>query len=139
MTLNEVCKGNAEAIDFLTRWGAYSHGVDDLIDEVTDSEFKVSLFARAIEIYTHPFFLKNISALRQVALHATNMYADSVKLEKSEVKWEKDFADWARHAAAEMVLAVAHIVGGYDHMRFVSFEMRKLCYVEHHDNEGTPT
>jgi hypothetical protein len=139
MTLSDISKGNAEAVDFLTRWGAYVHGIDDLIDEVSDNEFKISLFARAIEIYTHPFFLKNIIALRQVALHANNLYADSVACEKSEVKWEKDFADWARHSPTEMVLAVANIAGGYDHMRAVSMEMRKLCYNEHHDDKGNAT
>ncbi len=137
MTILDVCKGNTEAVDFLNRWSAYAHGVDDLIDETTDNEFKIALFARAIEIYSHPFYLKNLIALRQVALHANNMFADSVAWEKSDVKWQKDFADWGRHAATEMVIAVANIIGGYDHMRAVSLEMRKLCYTQHH-KDGKP-
>jgi hypothetical protein len=137
MTISEVCKGNAEAVDFLNRWSNYCHAIDDIIDEEKTNEFKLATFARAIEIYTHPFFLKNLASLRQVAIHATNLYADSVAWERSTEQWQKDFVDWARHGGAEMVLAAAGIVGGYDHMRVVSLELRKLCYFEHH-KDGQP-
>lgn len=138
MTINEVCNGNAEAVDFLNRWSNYVHAIDDIIDENKSPEFIVSTFARSIEIHTHPFWLKNLAALRQVELHANNIYADTVNCEKSDEPWKKHFADWGRHGATEMVLAVAGIVGGYEHMRAISLEMRKLCYFEHHADDGTP-
>jgi hypothetical protein len=136
MTLIEVCKDNLEAVDFLNRWSKYVHAVDDLVDEPFDSGNIIKSHATAIEIYTHPFFLKNLVALRQVAIYSNNLYADSVVWEKSDEKWKLDFVDWARHSPSEMVIATANIVGGYDHMRVVSLEMRKLCYFEHHREDG---
>jgi len=138
LTVSEICKGNPEAIDFINRWSNYVHAIDDIIDEDKSPDFIVSTFARAIEIHTHPFWLKNLTVLKQVELQANNIYCDTVICEKSDEKWKQHFADWGRHGATEMVLAVAAIVGGYEHMRSISLEMRKLCYFEHHDEHGNP-
>lgn len=95
--------------------------------------------ALAVVLYTHPFFLKNAGALRQVVLNCTNAYADSALWEHSEVDWQRQWADHYRHFGAEMVLAVASICGGYEHMRSFSPELRCICYHEHHLPNGEPT
>lgn len=134
----EACKGNLEAIDFLNRWNDYAHAVDDVIDEEVTKDFKIATFAKAIDIHTHPFYLKYLHILKPIEIQLNNLFADSVEFEKSDEKWKRDFSDWARHGAAEMVIAVARIVGGYEHMRLISLETRRLCYFEHHKEDGTP-
>lgn len=143
--LNRICTPHpgmapdAEAIDFLSQhWAPYVHAIDDIVDEEVSAEGKIAAFARAAYLYTHPFFMKHAGALRQVVLLVTNMYADSVAWEKSDVDWQRDWSDHNRHAGMEMVIAVAMIVGGYEHARAISLEQRVICYVGHHDREGAP-
>jgi hypothetical protein len=112
--------------------------IDDIEDERTTPEFRLATFAAAVELYTCAFFVRHMAALKPVVLNCTNMYADAVAWEKSDVKWQRDFADWARHSGAEMVMAVAGIVGGYAHMRSISLELRTVNYSEHHGEDGKP-
>ena len=131
--LERVCLGNAEAIDFLANhWAPYCHEVDDIIDrDRTGSEEILSTFARAIILYSHPFYLRNIAALRAVALATTNTYADSVSWERSAQPHQREWADFNRHVGMDMVIAVAQVCGGYDHGRSVSQELRETCFAEH--------
>lgn len=137
--IKSICKGNLEAEQFLAAWSAYVHGIDDLVDETTTNEFKIKLFIQALDLYNQPFYLKNRERLNGLIISCTNLYADSVAWEKSGVTWQKTFADWARHAGVEMVLQIACIVGGYDHMRAISLELRTINYVEHHNEKGEMT
>lgn len=128
-----------EAMDFLANhWAPYCHQVDDLIDgERSKPEEILATFALAITLYSHPFFLRHVSALRQVALNTTSMYADSVGWEKAQ-DWRGTWADHHRHCALEMVAAVAMICGGYTHARQLMPELRKMAWHEHHNQNGKP-
>lgn len=141
--LQRICRGDTEAMDFLSQhWAPYVHDIDDIVDEVlpargqVDAERVLRAFARAAYLFSHPFYLKHIGALRQVVLVVTNMYADSVAWERSAVPWQREWADHARHAGMEMVIAVAMIAGGYEHARAISQEQRVICWHEHHTPTG---
>lgn len=135
--LARCCLGNQEAIGFLLLWRQYVHAIDDFIDnDRTGPEFLLTTFASAATLYSHPFYLKNLLALRQMVYNCTNAYADSVAWENSDLSWRRSFADHYRHFGAEMVLAVAGICGGYEHMRSISPELRIICWHEHHDQAG---
>lgn len=138
--LRRICLDNAEAMDFLANWWSpYVHEIDDIIDgERTLPEDILRTFARAVGLYSHPFYVRNMVELRRVVLLVNNLYADSVAWEKSNVAWQRDWADHNRHVGMEMVIAVAQIVGGYDHGRQVSQEQRAICWSEHHGREGKP-
>jgi hypothetical protein len=136
-SLQRACCGNADAMDFLNRWRAYVHAIDDLVDgDLAGHEALLSTFAQAIPLYSHPFYLNHLRELRQIALNCTNAYADVVAWEKSGQPWQAQFADHYRHFGAEMVLAVAMICGGYEHARSFSLELRTICWLEHHDAAG---
>src|SRR5260221_14792047 len=63
-----ACNGNADAFNFLTLWARYVHEIDDLVDgDRTGHEALLATFAFAIELYSHPFYLRHLPALRQVA------------------------------------------------------------------------
>lgn len=138
-TISRACLGNEEAMHWLNMWGTYVHAIDDIEDTKTDAEFRLKTFALAVELYTHPFFLKNIDRLKQIVLSCTNAFADSVEWEKSDEEWKRNFADHYRHFGVEMVLAVAGICAGpraYEHMRSISLEYRTICWCEHHTQDG---
>lgn len=128
-----VCAGDREAFDFLCVWARYCHEVDDIIDgDRRDVADILSTFALAPMVYSHPFYLRHLPALRQVVLLVANMFAESVEWEKSMVPWRREFAGVYRHAGNEMVIAVAQLCGGYDHARMISGEQREICYFTQH-------
>jgi hypothetical protein len=164
-SLEACCKGNREAMEFLALWSDYVNLVDDLVDEeLSSDEWRVTsdkresdgaqrsarptsaiirgaerlcgMGAAAIALYSHPFYLKNLPALRQIALNCTNAYMDSVRFEKSSQAWQREWADHYRHFGSEMVIAVAGICGGYQQMRAVSETIRVICWQSHHDEKG---
>jgi hypothetical protein len=137
--LTAATSGNREAMEFLELWRTYVHWIDDLVDqERKGPEALLEVFALAIELYSHPFYLKNLPALRQIARNVTCGYADVVKWEQSPVKWQAEWADHYRHIGQEMVIAVAGLTGGWNGMRRVSETLRAVGWLEHHDKEGNP-
>jgi hypothetical protein len=136
--LQRICCGQPDAMDFLAHyWSPYVHEIDDFMDgDRTDKRDLLKTFARAAMLYSHPFYLKHLTALRAVVLNVTVTYADSVDWEKSNEGWKRDWADHNRHAGMDMVLAVAAICGGYEHAFAISQEQRAICWHEHHDREG---
>lgn len=138
-----ACLNNKEAMSFLSFWGAYVHAIDDIIDgDKNTPEDILRAFSLAITLYSHPFYLKNIEALRQIAINATHAYADSVAWEHSKEDWQRSFSDHYRHFGQEMVFAVASICSypnSYDHIRSLSLEWRTVCWMEHHKQDGTPS
>lgn len=136
--IERACMGNAAAIEFVWRWAKYCHAIDDIEDEVTTPEFRLGTFVQALEVYTCPFFKQHEAALKPLVYLITNQYADSVAWEKSKEQWKREYSEWARHCGAEMVLAVAGIVGGYQHMRAISLELRTVNYAEHFTETPSP-
>ncbi len=135
--IERVCCKDPEAMDFLANhWAPYCHAVDDCVDDPQNThEQLLATFARAIMLYSHPFYVRNLLALRQVALNITHVYAQTVAWEKSELGWQRIWADHHRHVSNEMVVAVATICGGYVHARTVVPELRVMAYAEHHKGD----
>ena len=136
--MERACLNQPEAIDFVWRWANYVHAIDDIEDEVTTPEFRLGTFIQALEVFTSPFFRRHEAALKPLVYLITNQYADSVKWEKSKEPWQREYSEWARHSGAEMVLAVAAIVGGYQHMRAISLELRTVNHAEHYTERPSP-
>lgn len=138
-THQRACCGNAEALNFLGKWASYVHNIDDAIDgDVPGPEHLLATFAQAIEIYSHPYYLRHISALKPIAIMITSTYADSVEFERSDVEWKRQWADQFRHVGKVMVEAVATLCGGYDTLRSVSQELNAMCHGEYRIGEKMP-
>ena len=136
--LERVCCNDPEAMRFLALWHEYVHAVDDIEDEETTAEFRMRAWVLALELYTTPFFRAHEQRLKQIVLNCTNAYADCLAWEKSDVEWQRQWVDHYRHFGAEMVFAIAQIVGGWDHARSLSLEQREFNWKEHHDTAGKP-
>jgi hypothetical protein len=132
--LQRVCLNNREAMDFLANhWQPYVHEIDDIVDgDRPAPRDLLATFGRAAVLFSHPFYLAHMPALRQVVLNVTVAYADSVHWEKSPTGWQREWADHNRHAGMEMVVAVALICGGIEHALAISLEQRSICWHEHH-------
>jgi hypothetical protein len=142
--VKRVCAGDAQAEDWMQGLRAYVHLSDDIVDEDLAPEHKVrgaerlcQLSALSIKLCTHPFFLKHQGPLHGAMLSNLVAYADSVQWE-TEPGWKGTCADWLRHGGIEVVMIIAAAVGGYEHMRSFSQELRTLAYDLHHDEEGKP-
>jgi hypothetical protein len=134
---SNICLGNQEAIEFVRKWIQYVHAIDDVVDEEWDvgcsgSELKITSYILALEVYTTPFFLRNMQALKQMVYAITHLYMDSVSLAEKNV----NFAEYARHSGTEMLVAVAQIVGGYQHAKAISYELHQVNYTKAHDEKG---
>jgi hypothetical protein len=139
--ITRICAGDAEAMDFLANhWSPYVHEIDDIMDgDRPNPRDQLMTFARACVLFSHPFYLKHLAALRQLVLNITVAYADSVDWEQPTAQpWQQSWADHHRHCGLEMVVAVATICGGHEHGFAISQEQRSLCHVDHHNREGKP-
>jgi len=136
--IQRICRSDPEAMDFLANyWARYCHEIDDIIDgDRVGPELILGTFALAIELYSHPFYIKHLAGLRQVARNITSTYADTVAWEQGPADWQRKWAEHHRHCSNEMVQAVAMICGGYEHARAIMPELRAMAYHEHHDREG---
>lgn len=137
--MNVIACGNVEARSVLESWWEFCHAVDDVIDEQQwNADSILNAFALGLGFYSHPFYRRYALVLQMPVLLATNFYADSVVWEKEPVLWKRQWADVLRHAGNELIVAVAIIVGGFDHAQKISRALLASCYVYHADKYGTP-
>lgn len=141
--LLRLTNGNAEAQEWIQLGRLYIHEADDLIDEDvaagnvrSAADRACRLGAMALDLYTHPFFLKNMAALKYAMLRNLHNYRDSVTWENSVVQWQNQFSDWARHGWLDVCITVGDICGGYDNTCNETLEMRALSYADHHKETG---
>jgi hypothetical protein len=131
--------GDAEAVDWLVRYNAYAHQLDDLVDGDVEPRVGALTLARmALELYSHPFWVRHGLRLYAVARLCHSNYEDSVHWEKSPVAWQRTEADVIRHCGSDMVRAVADLMAGYPAMREISPILRIIGYEDHHDEHGNP-
>lgn len=138
-----LCNGDQMALDWVQLGRLYCHAIDDLIDEdltkgnaVTGAERACKIGAMALQLYTHPFFLRHAAVLRSHMMLNTLTYADSVRWENDKEEWKRQFSDWFRHGWVQVCLVVGELCGGYDNARSVSTEMWTMAYANHHKPTG---
>lgn len=137
--LKQYLHTDPDALLFAVSFLAYCHAIDDIIDgDKTDSEHIIKTFEFAATLYSSPFYQRNINILYALVRATSNAYADSVRMEKSKVKWEQTIADTLRQYGNEVIIACIEIVSGYDARREVSQQIRSISYKEHHTDKGTP-
>lgn len=146
MQLLRLCCGNTEAVQWLSIGHAYIHEIDDLIDEdiPRKSPGTVERIGRigmlALQLYTHPFFLRYSGALSAAMITNCNLYMDSVRWEKSDVPWQRNFSAWARHGWVDVALLVGFLCAqpGRDPSAFAHLrrEAKEIRHSSQHDHAG---
>lgn len=123
-----------DAVDFLVTMFHIGEVWDDLIDRdkpISDEQINAGFVAALFELTANPFFQRHHHYLRPVMMSGVNGWLDSVHYEKytSDTHW-KHWAFVLRNWYMDIVPACAFLVGGFDHMRFVSLEARKFFQTE---------
>jgi hypothetical protein len=134
----DLCCKQVSAVKFVHAWNNYCHDVDDFIDKPKEQtpEKLIRLLVSAKSIYCCQFFRLNEYALEPLITLVSNGYADSIAWEKSTEGWQRYYSDTLSAIGNEVLLKVAEICGGWDHMRVVSPMVRKFSYLCHHTEDG---
>lgn len=137
--LHAMMRGNTAAIAFLMLWRRYCHSIDDLIDgDLKGNQELLRTLALAAEVYNHPFYVEHRALLYPIARRVTIVYAVVVDWEHSPTDWKRQWADHYRHAAVEMWITIADMLGGYDHALPWVRECFATAYVQHHAPDHHP-
>lgn len=130
----EACCNNPDALMFVSAFHHYCHTIDDFVDgdKQFNAESMLDMLMQANVLYSTPFYINNCIRLQPVIANITNTYADSVAWEKSDVDWKRNVADVIRQCGNDMVVTVAWICGGYQHMRTISLKLREFAYHSQH-------
>lgn len=130
--VRRAVQGSDDAYRFLFGWHHLCHAIDDIIDgDVPAERIKEELlatFVYAKDLYSTAFYRQFTAELSGMIDAIFNAYADSVKWENNaQVElWKQEQADILRSQGCDMILLVAKLCGGYDHMRSLSEAVREL-------------
>lgn len=128
-----AANGNELALEFLGLFHPYVHRIDDFIDNrEQDPQKFLSILIDANIVYSCPFYVQHAIRLSPIVANLTNTFADSLAWEGDKKEWKRQWADVMRFSGNEMVLAVAMICGGYEHMRSISLVLKELVWMCHH-------
>jgi len=139
-----------DAYQWLYLYRHYCHAIDDLIDvpeRRADNEYILLVFNKALDIFSHPFYVNHVGRLYSVVKGIHNTYADSLKWEGSKEEWRATYADVIRCVTNDMMVAVVSIAVfeqtgsydlGYEAGREVSILAREKSWFDHHKEDGTP-
>ena len=130
---DRAAQGRADAFEVLKTWNEWAHAVDDIIDEkITDPERIVAAHIAMFNLTRLPFYRQHASELDGVIFAVINLWLDTVRFEQSTEMWQRAWADAARSCGNELVVAVARLVGGWDHSRAISGALRELSWKDQH-------
>lgn len=124
-----ACKGNKDAESYLWAIARVARALDDHTDGDHDADIPRLVVDAMVNIPGNAFYLANQTRLVPVQALALNAWMDSNQ-------WETAGGERSRQALVlrdyinELVQLVALIVGGWDHMRDVSMQVRELFFKE---------
>lgn len=109
---------------------------DDLIDKdkvISDTTINRVFMATLLDLPRNLFWQKYSPAMTPIITMCINAWLDATEAEKSDELWKRRLAFYLRNMAIELVLYIAHITGGWEHMRAISLEVR--TFFAHEDFE----
>lgn len=130
----------AEAQQFWSNFGLYSHMIDDLIDrDIPDNpETFGAILMMACNLYSCNFYVKYQQHLYHAIHMIHHIYFDSVRMERSKELWKKEHADVLKSMGIQLSLTIIEILGEYNKRRELSDAMYKFSYEVQHDENGNP-
>lgn len=127
--------GQEQPLAFLWAFHGWAHRIDDVVDEpFRDRLEAVEIGMTANILFSSPFYVQHAGPLQLVVALVADAYRTSVEAERAGGA-AADLADTIRLAGNQMVLAVAFIMGGWDHMRAVSAQLWPLAWASQHPIE----
>lgn len=136
--LQDAAGGDAAALDWLVKFSAYAHALDDLVDADRGWPRVLALPGMLRDVVQHPFYLRHAPALSLVIEVVEAHYAASVVWERDERLGRHRLADVLRCCGNLAVAAVAVITGGRALAQRVVPALWEESWREHHDADGQP-
>lgn len=130
--LEEVLKGDRDAISLCESLLYLSHVWDDLIDGDPTEKNQINTAFRSalVNVPRNPFYQRNFTALQQELERSIYNWMDANILEK-EGKLAASYV--LRCSFDNFIIKCAEIVGGHDWARNVSITMRREIYNDFED------
>ena len=125
--------GNEEAIAFIAMFFDAVELWDDLIDKdvpISDDHINRAFTALMFGLPANDWFVFNRKYYLPLIMMAINAFHDANLLADSTDKRLRLLAFHIRNIGLEIHIATAFLLGGYDHMRIVSPEIRKFFALE---------
>lgn len=122
------CNGDAGAVQCFLHFYKIMHGWDDLVDkdqELTDEQIDTPFIELFMGLMTNVFYKQHYHLLQPVVIMSINAWRDSTWLERQSDTGRR-FAYVLRTYPADVLITIALITGGYDHMRTVSKKIREI-------------
>jgi hypothetical protein len=130
---NKWFLGNQEAIAFISVFFDAVELWDDLIDkdvEISDDHINRAFVGLMFVLPANDWFVAHRGHYLPLILMAINAWFDANELAKSERQSLRNVAFHLRNAGIEIHLATAFLVGGWEHMRKVSKQIREFFAFE---------
>lgn len=133
VNLNKWFFGNADAIEFINCFFDAVELWDDLIDKdmpIEDSHVNRVFMSLMFTLPSNPWYMAKYLYYRPLIMAAINGFHDANEMCMSERKHIRNLAFHIRNFGIELHIATAFLLGGYDHMRLVSREIREFYAFE---------
>jgi len=124
--------GDPEALAFCESFFFITQIWDDLVDgdkDVDPEDVNRAFWLALVEMPANPFFARHAAQLNTFIGQAACAWFDANTLERG-TEHEKTLAFVLRDAVGGLVSLCAYLIGGYDHMRAVSPDVRRLVHDE---------
>lgn len=122
------CDDNKDAIRLCMAWLAHAHLFDDIVDgdkPVTDERIAYTEMSWFRECQFNPFWIQHRLRLIPFVDNAYNAWLDANHWEREGDHEQRRDADVIKSFYHEFVVQCALIIGGWDHMRACSRELRQ--------------
>lgn len=129
--------GNMLAIDFVNQLFDAVELWDDLIDkdnEISNEHINRVFLSLFFSLPANNWFINNREYYLPLILTSINGFHDANNMAKNEKKHIKNMAFHLRNFGIEIHIATAFLIGGYEHMRKVSQEIREFFAFETFEN-----
>lgn len=128
----EAAGAQPDAFWFLAAFHGWAHLIDDLVDEPNRDPLQVvDVAMKANVLFSSAFYRAHTPALSVATALVADAYRASVRAERLGGSAAR-LADTIRLAGNQMVLAVAMIVGGWEHMQAISERLWPLAWENQH-------
>lgn len=127
------CLGNQDAINFLNCFFDAVELWDDLIDKdvpITDEHVNRVFISLMFALPANRWFVANYAYYQPLIMASINGFHDANEMCKSDKKHLRNLAFHIRNFGIELHIATAFLIGGFEHMRTVSREIREFYAFE---------
>lgn len=120
--------GDIDAVATFVMLSTISETYDDLIDgdPVSPEQVHSTFIAATVGLQFNPFYKRWESLIYGAMLAGLNAWLDSLELERREGEASRMHGFYLRNYLYEVLNVCAFAVGGFEHMRSVSMEMREF-------------